>query len=704
MNEQKNRFKLKSPFHLRGDQPLAVKKLEDWVKAGNDHMTLLGVTGSGKTFSMANVIERIQRPILVITHNKTLAAQLYTEFKEFFPENAVEYFVSYYDYYQPEAYIPSSDSYIEKDSSINEQIDRFRHSATTSLFSRRDVLAVASVSCIFGLGSPADYSKLRISLELDQEISRQKLIRELIQIQYSRNDMDFDRSRFRARGETVDIFPASSEVAIRVKFFGDEIEKLEEFDPLTGEVIKKLKQVDIFPAQHFVTTKEKLEKALVKIEQEMKERILYFEKNNKLIEAQRIYERTRYDIEMMRETGFCKGIENYSRHLSGRNEGEPPDTFVDYLPKDCLIILDESHMTVPQLKGMYRGDRSRKQTLIDYGFRLPSALDNRCLTFEEFLGLKRPLLYVSATPGPYEIETSESHIAEQLIRPTGLLDPEITVVKSKGQIDYLINQIEKRLNANERVLVTTLTKKMAQELSAYLTELDIPTGYLHDEIDTLERIEILRDLRIGNIKVLVGINLLREGLDLPEVSLVAILDADKQGFLRSSWSLMQTCGRAARNANGQVILFADKMTPAMKYCIDETARRRKIQQEYNKANGIKPKTISKELPKLFLPGSEGDQTYIPDLSKEKLQEVISSLKKEMETAAERMEFEKAAMIRDEIISLQEENLEMGVLTQLGKALKSGRKKGVAKKRAMRNIAPQPAGKARNKKRKREPKK
>lgn len=685
MNQQKNSFKLKSPFNLRGDQPLAVSNLHQWIEQGNQRMTLLGVTGSGKTFTMANVIERIQRPVLVITHNKTLAAQLYTEFKEFFPENAVEYFVSYYDYYQPEAYIPSTDSYIEKDSSINEQIDRFRHSATTSLFTRRDVLVVASVSCIFGLGSPADYSSLRISLAVDQQISRQKLIRSLIEIQYSRNDMDFHRSRFRARGETVDIFPAASEVAIRVKFFGDEIEKIEEFDPLTGEVAKKLRAVEIFPAQHFVTTREKMEKAMGAIEEEMKEQVKFFEQNKKLIEAQRIYERTRYDLEMLRETGFCKGIENYSRHLAGRNEGEPPDTLVDYLPKDCLIILDESHMTVPQLKGMYRGDRSRKQTLIDFGFRLPSALDNRCLTFEEFLGRKRPLLFVSATPGPYELESSQNLIAEQLIRPTGLLDPEISVVKSEGQIDHLINQIDQRIQANERVLVTTLTKKMSQELSAYLTEMGIPTGYLHDEIDTIERVEILRDLRMGTIKVLVGINLLREGLDLPEVSLVAILDADKEGFLRSSWALMQTCGRAARNANGQVILYADKTTAAMKYCIDETARRRKIQHEYNLQHGIEPRTISKQLPSLFLPGSEDKTGKIPDLTADRLVELINSLKKEMENAAAKMEFEKAAMIRDEIIAIQEENLELGVLSQLGQALKSGRAMGVAKKRAMRNV-------------------
>lgn len=681
MKRQKEYFKLASPFQLRGDQPEAVKKLARWVDGGSAFSTLLGVTGSGKTFTMANIIERVQRPVLLITHNKTLAAQLYSEFRDYFPNNAIEYFVSYYDYYQPEAYIPSTDSYIEKDSAINEQIDRFRHAATTSLFTRRDVLVVASVSCIFGLGSPTDYADLRISLKVNTEMSRQKLVRDLIDIQYSRNDMDFHRSRFRARGETVDIFPASSEKAVRVKFYGDEIDKIEQFDPLTGEVISKLDSVEIFPAQHFVTTSEKMEKALVNIESEMKERVKQFESEKKLIEAQRIYERTRFDAEMMRETGFCKGIENYSRHFSGRNPGEPPDTLVDYLPKDCLIILDESHMTVPQLRGMYKGDRSRKQTLIDYGFRLPSALDNRCLTFEEFLSRKRQLLFVSATPGPYELENSQEKIAEQLIRPTGLLDPKITVIKSEGQIDFLINKIEGRIERNERVLVTTLTKKMAQELSGYLSDLNIPTSYLHDEIDTLERIEILRDLRIGNIKVLVGINLLREGLDLPEVSMVAILDADKEGFLRSSWALMQICGRAARNVNGEVFLFADKITAAMKYCIDETARRRSIQEDYNKTHGIEPKTIIKSLPGQFIPGEDKNKVKLPkDAQAAKVKEMINNLKNEMNLAAGRMEFEKAAMIRDEIIALQEENLELGVLEQLGKALKSGKEKGAARRR------------------------
>lgn len=676
-------FKLNSPFKLRGDQPEAVKKLTRWVEQGQQRLTLLGVTGSGKTFTMANIIERVQRPVLLLTHNKTLAAQLYSEFKEFFPENAVEYFVSYYDYYQPEAYIPSTDSYIEKDSAINEQIDRFRHSATSSLFSRRDVLVVASVSCIFGLGSPSDYSELRIAIKVNQEMPRQKLVRDLIEIQYSRNDMDFHRSRFRARGETVDIFPASSELAIRVKFFGDEIDKIEQFDPLTGEVTQKLEAVEIFPAQHFVTTTEKLEKALESMEAEMKEQVKYFEANHKMIEAQRIYERTRYDMEMLRETGFCKGIENYSRLFSGRKAGEPPDTLVDYLPKDCLVILDESHMTVPQLKGMYRGDRSRKQTLVDFGFRLPSALDNRCLTFEEFLERKRPLLFVSATPGPYELQASEDRIAEQLIRPTGLLDPQIRIVPSKGQIDYLISEIDIRLKRNERVLITTLTKKMAQELSAYLADLNIPSSYLHDEIDTLERIEILRDLRMGEIKVLVGINLLREGLDLPEVSLIAILDADKEGFLRSSWALMQISGRAARNVNGEVIMFADRITNSMKFCIDETTRRRKIQQQYNTDHGIEPQTIIKQLPALFLPGGSESRSDHKDVSSEKLEELLNSLKKEMHIAAGRMEFEKAAMIRDEIITLQEEHLERDVLGKLGKALKSGKEKGAARRNRTR---------------------
>ncbi|MBU1109649.1 MAG: excinuclease ABC subunit UvrB [Candidatus Riflebacteria bacterium] len=674
-------FKLHSPFKLRGDQPEAVKKLCRWIDKTHDRMTLLGVTGSGKTFTMASIIERVQKPVLLITHNKTLAAQLYSEFKEFFPENAVEYFVSYYDYYQPEAYIPSTDSYIEKDSAINEQIDRFRHSATTSLFSRRDVLVVASVSCIFGLGSPSDYADLRVSLKVNQEMPRQKLVRDLIDIQYSRNDMDFHRSRFRARGETIDIFPASSEQAIRVRFFGDEIDKLEQFDPLTGEVTQKLESVDIFPAQHFVTTGEKMEKALAAIEAEMKERVKYFEDNHKMIEAQRIYERCRYDMEMLRETGFCKGIENYSRLFSGRQPGEPPDTLVDYVPKDCLIILDESHMTVPQLRGMSAGDRSRKQTLVDYGFRLPSALDNRCLTFEEFLERKRQLLFASATPGPYELSTSQDRIAEQLIRPTGLLDPKISVIKSAGQIDYLIDKINQRIERNERVLVTTLTKRMAQELSGYLSDLNIPTSYLHDEIDTLERIEILRDLRAGEISVLIGINLLREGLDLPEVSLVAILDADKEGFLRSAWSLMQTCGRAARNVNGEVILFADRISKAMKFCIDETARRREIQEKYNTDNGIVPQTIIKQLPALFLPGGGGEVREHKDIDETKLAELLNALKTEMNAAAGRMEFEKAAMIRDEIISLQEEHLELGVLGQLGKALKSGKEKGAARRRS-----------------------
>jgi len=681
--KQGDSFDLRSPFQMRGDQPQAVEKLVGWLNQGERFNTLLGVTGSGKTFTMANIVARMNKPVLVITHNKTLAAQLYSEFKDFFPANSVEYFVSYYDYYQPEAYLPGSDQYIEKDSDINQEIDRFRHSATSSLFTRRDVLIVASVSCIYGLGSPNDYAGMKISLKLGSILPRQKLVRELTEIQYSRNDMDFHRSRFRARGETVDIFPASSEQAIRVKYFGDEIERIERFDPLTGEMIASLEAVDIFPAQHYVTPKDKRETALSLIESEMTERVKYFEDNKKLIEAQRISERTRYDLEMIRETGSCKGIENYSRHLAGRKAGEAPDTLIDYLPKDCLIILDESHMTLPQLKGMSLGDRSRKQTLVDYGFRLPSALDNRPLTFEEFLARKRPLLFVSATPGPWELEHSGAGIVEQMIRPTGLLDPRISVVPTPGQIDHLISRIRERMERGERVLVTTLTKRMTQELAAYLNQMDIPARYLHDEIDTIERIEILRDLRMGVFSVLVGINLLREGLDLPEVSLVAILDADKEGFLRSSWSLIQTCGRAARNLNGEVILYADRITASMKKCIDETDRRRCIQDEFNKANGITPASIIKKMPQMFLPPDENAPAGSPRVDPERLASLIDDLKKEMETAAGSLQFERAAMIRDEIISLQEQNLELDALSTLNRALKSGKEKGLAKRQSMR---------------------
>ncbi|HNW34880.1 MAG TPA: excinuclease ABC subunit UvrB [Candidatus Ozemobacteraceae bacterium] len=683
-----NELRLTSPFQLRGDQPMAVEQLTNWINAGQRYSTLLGVTGSGKTFTMATLAARLQRPILVITHNKTLAAQLYSEFKEFFPDNAVEYFVSYYDYYQPEAYIPTTDSYIEKDSDINEEIDRFRHSATASLFMRRDVIVVASVSCIYGLGSPEDYLGLRLSLRQGELLPRQELLRRLTDIQYSRNDMDFHRSRFRARGETVDIFPASSEEAIRVRYFGDEIDRIERFDPVTGEVFARPEAVEVFPAQHFVTTIEKKERAFAAIEAEMIERVKLFESRGKAIEAQRINERTRYDLEMIKETGFCKGIENYSRHLAGREPGSAPDTLVDYLPKDCLIILDESHMTVPQLRGMCHGDRSRKQTLIDYGFRLPSALDNRPLNFEEFLGRKRQLLFVSATPGPWELEVSESHIAEQLIRPTGLLDPKITVVPTEGQIDHLMDKIRDRLDHGERVLITTLTKRMSQELSGYLTEMGIPSRYLHDEIETLERIEILRDLRVGVFSVLVGINMLREGLDLPEVSLVAILDADKQGFLRSSWALIQTCGRAARNVRGEVYMYADTISPAMKMCLDETSRRREVQERYNIENGIEPASIVKQLPKLFLPGkAEPGGATGGSIGREKLDELLHELQAEMDKSARELQFERAAMIRDEIIALQEEHLEADVLTGLGKALRSGRDKSMAKKRNLRRAPP-----------------
>ncbi len=679
----KDRFQLKSPFSMRGDQPAAVDALTNWISEGKRFSTLLGVTGSGKTFTMANVIARLNKPVLIITHNKTLAAQLFSEFRDFFPDNAVEYFVSYYDYFQPEAYIPTTDSYIEKDSDINEEIDRFRHSATSALFMRRDVIVVASVSCIYGLGSPADYSGLRITLRKGEPFPRQKLIRDLTEIQYSRNDMDFHRSRFRARGETVDIFPASSEEAIRVRFFGDDLDRIERFDPLTGEVLSQLEEVDIFPAQHFVTTREKKERAFLAIEEEMKERVGVFENAKKAIEAQRIYERTRYDLEMMRETGSCKGIENYSRHLAARQPGAPAETLVDYLPKDCLIFLDESHMTVPQLKGMCHGDRSRKQTLIDFGFRLPSALDNRPLTFDEFLSRNLPLIFVSATPGPWELGMSESRVAEQLIRPTGLLDPRISLHPTSGQIDHLMGKIEEHTSKGNRVLVTTLTKRMAQELAAYFVQMGIPTRYIHDEIDTLERIEILRDLRLGTFKVLVGINMLREGLDLPEVSLVAILDADKEGFLRSAWALIQTCGRAARNIEGEVILFADRKTEAIRSCLEETERRRKKQEEFNTANGIEPASIVKQLPKAFTleRGESPASSPKPDI--ERVKELVEQLKREMDAAATALQFEKAALIRDEIISIQEESLENEVLKNLGTALKSGREKGLAKKRALR---------------------
>lgn len=681
-------FKLVSPFQMKGDQPQAVEKLVNFISNGAPFCTLLGVTGSGKTFTMANIIQKLNRPALVVTYNKTLAAQLYSEFKDFFPHNAVEYFISYYDYYQPEAYIPETDQYIEKDSDINEEIDRFRHSATESLFTRRDVIIVASVSCIYGLGSPEDYSGLKITLNKKALYPRQKLIKDLIDIQYSRNDLDFHRSRFRARGEFVDIFPASSEVAIRVRYFGDEIESIEKFDPLTGEVLEKLDEVMIFPAQHYVTTREKLEAALTSIDEELKERVEWFKKQGKLLEAQRLYERTQFDLEMIRETGTCKGIENYSRHLTGRKPGEPPVTLIDYLPKDCIIIIDESHMTVPQFRGMYLGDRSRKETLVEYGFRLPSALDNRPLTFDEFLAHKKQILFVSATPGEWEISKSEGRVVEQLIRPTGLLDPKIIVVPTTNQIEHLVSKIKERMSRNERVLVTTLTKRTAQELAIWLTEQDIPARYLHDEIDTLERIKIIRDLRLGVFSVLVGINLLREGLDLPEVSLVAILDADKEGFLRSAWSLIQIAGRAARNVNGEVILYADKITKAMKICIDETERRRKIQEEYNKKHNITPASITKKvLPAFVAPGINSNDTKNTKTNNtcENIKKIIEELKQEMENAAAQLQFEKAAMIRDEIIALQEQYLELDILGNLKEALHYARIKGQARKQALKKV-------------------
>nr|6O8G_A Chain A, UvrABC system protein B [[Bacillus] caldotenax]6O8G_B Chain B, UvrABC system protein B [[Bacillus] caldotenax]6O8G_C Chain C, UvrABC system protein B [[Bacillus] caldotenax] len=589
------RFQLVAPYEPQGDQPQAIAKLVDGLRRGVKHQTLLGATGTGKTFTISNVIAQVNKPTLVIAHNKTLAGQLYSELKEFFPHNAVEYFVCYYDYYQPEAYVPQTDTYIEKDAKINDEIDKLRHSATSALFERRDVIIVASVSSIYGLGSPEEYRELVVSLRVGMEIERNALLRRLVDIQYDRNDIDFRRGTFRVRGDVVEIFPASrDEHSIRVEFFGDEIERIREVDALTGEVLGEREHVAIFPASHFVTREEKMRLAIQNIEQELEERLAELRAQGKLLEAQRLEQRTRYDLEMMREMGFSSGIENYSRHLALRPPGSTPYTLLDYFPDDFLIIVDESHVTLPQLRGMYNGDRARKQVLVDHGFRLPSALDNRPLTFEEFEQKINQIIYVSATPGPYELEHSPG-VVEQIIRPTGLLDPTIDVRPTKGQIDDLIGEIRERVERNERTLVTTLTKKMAEDLTDYLKEAGIKVAYLHSEIKTLERIEIIRDLRLGKYDVLVGINLLREGLDIPEVSLVAILDADKEGFLRSERSLIQTIGRAARNANGHVIMYADTITKSMEIAIQETKRRRAIQEEYNRKHGIVPRTVKKEI-------------------------------------------------------------------------------------------------------------
>jgi len=648
------KFDLQSKFKPGGDQPQAIKALVKSIKAGNEHQTLLGVTGSGKTFTMANIIQEIQKPTLVICHNKTLAAQLASEFQEFFPNNAVHYFVSYYDYYQPEAYIPRSDTYIEKETEINEEIDRLRNAATQSLITRRDVIIVASVSCIYGLGSPADYEELSVEIQKGQKLKRDTLLRRLTDLQYSRNDIDLHRGTFRVRGEILEIVPASSEIVVRISFFGDEIERISEHDILTGEDIQDLPEVRIFPAKHFVTPQEKLQAAAENIRKELAEQVKKFKKEGKILEAQRIQQRTTFDLEMMQTTGFVNGIENYSRHLDFRAPGEPPSTLMHYFPDDFLMFIDESHMTVSQVGAMYEGDRSRKTTLVEYGFRLPSALDNRPLKFQEFENKINQVVYVSATPAKFEIEKSkDTVIAEQLIRPTGLLDPMIEIKPIKNQVDDLIEQVQERIKKHQRVLVTTLTKRMAEELAEYMKELGISVQYLHSEVETFERLEILRDLRLGVYDVVVGINLLREGLDLPEVSLVAILDADKEGFLRSETSMMQIIGRAARHVEGKVIMYADKITGSMKAAIDETNRRRKVQEAYNKKHGITPQTIIKAIKESRLAGAkvveeQVDKTDIRHMDKQELRYYLDELEEQMDLAARNMEFEKAAQIRDRI--------------------------------------------------------
>lgn len=644
-------FELVSEFSPQGDQPQAIDKLVEGIEKGYDDQTLLGVTGSGKTFTMANVIARVNKPTLILAHNKTLAAQLCSEFKEFFPNNAVEFFVSYYDYYQPEAYIPQTDTFIEKDASINDEIDKLRHSATFALFERRDVIIVSSVSCIYGLGDPEDYKSLMLSLRVGMQKDRDEVLKKLVDMQYERNDINFIRNKFRVRGDVIEIFPSNNgENAVRVEFFGDEIERISEINVITGEIIGHRQHTVIMPASHYVTTGEKMSVAIAAIETELEEQIDYFKKNNLLIEAQRIEQRTRYDIEMMREIGFCQGIENYSRHISGRKKGSAPYTLIDYFPDDFLMIIDESHVTVSQVRGMYNGDRARKESLVRYGFRLPSAFDNRPLTFDEFEKKIKRVIFTSATPGPYEKEHSKA-VAEQVIRPTGLLDPEIEIRPVSGQIDDLIGKINKRAVKNQRVLVTTLTKKMAENLTDYLAGAGIRVRYMHSEIKTIERTEIIRDLRLGEFDVLVGINLLREGLDLPEVSLVAILDADKEGFLRSESSLIQTIGRAARNSEGKVIMYADSVTGSMARAISETQRRRKLQQEFNLEHGIIPQTIKKDVRKIIesMEPAEGGQQP-PEID---LETVIANLKDEMLAAAENLEFEKAAEIRDRIKKLSE---------------------------------------------------
>jgi excinuclease ABC subunit B len=662
-----NRFKLVSEFQPKGDQPQAIESLSEGVLEGAQHQVLLGVTGSGKTFTMANVIEKVQKPTLVISHNKTLAAQLYGEFKELFPENAVEFFVSYYDYYQPEAYIPSTDTYIEKDTQINETIDKMRHSATRSLLERNDVIIVASVSCIYGLGSPEAYHGMLLYLEKGMSISREEILSKLVEIQYERNDIDFHRGTFRVRGDVVEVFPAhEGNRAIRIELFGDEVDAISEIDPLRGRVIEPLDKVPIYPGSHYVTPPDRLQKAIQGIREELKERVGWFRSQNRPLEAQRLEQRANFDLEMLQELGYCQGIENYSRHLTGRKPGEPPPILLDYYPRDYLLFIDESHVTIPQLIGMYRGDRSRKETLVEYGFRLPSALDNRPLMFEEFEKRVQQVIYVSATPSEYEMKKSRGKVVEQIIRPTGLSDPLLEVKPAKNQVDDLLEEIRKRVMRKERVLVTTLTKRMAEDLTEYYADLGIQVKYLHSDIDTLDRVEIIRDLRLGKFDVLIGINLLREGLDIPEVSLVAILDADKEGFLRSEKSLIQTFGRAARNVNGQVILYADKMTGSMDQAILETNRRRKIQEEFNKVHHITPQTVKKAVRNILASIYETDYFTIPIVSDfqeeyvpiKEIPAIIQKLKKEMKVAAGHLEFERAAEIRDKIHRLEEMELKM----------------------------------------------
>ena len=658
-------YKLVCDYQPKGDQPQAIRQLTDGFLQGRTDQVLLGVTGSGKTFTVANVIATVERPTLIIAHNKTLAAQLYAEFKGFFPDNAVEYFVSYYDYYQPEAYMPVSDTYIEKDSLINDHIDKLRHSATRSLLERRDVVIVASVSCIYGLGSPEAYHGMMVFLERGGVCDREEMLRKLVEIQYQRNDYDLHRGSFRVRGDVVEIFPAYADTAVRVELFGDEVEGLWEIDPLKGERMQGLYRVPIYPANHYVTPHERLELAYGAIVQELDERVAVFEKERKLLEAQRLKQRTLFDLEMMREIGTCKGIENYSRHLSGRAAGEPPPTLMDYLPKDALVIIDESHQTIPQIRGMYHGDRSRKGTLVEYGFRLPSALDNRPLTFEEFERAVHQVIYVSATPGPYELKKVKGEVVEQIIRPTGLIDPEIQRKPISGQIDDLIGEIRAVTARGHRVLVTTLTKRMAEDLTDYLAEVGIKVRYLHSDIDTLERNEIIRELRLGKFDVLVGINLLREGLDIPEVSLVAILDADKEGFLRSAGSLIQTIGRAARNVEGRVLLYGDTLTESMRHAIEETHRRRQLQMTYNREHGITPESIRKSITDVLSNIYEKDYYTVPAvpdaeraglLTKDEIPALVAQLDKEMRAAAKRLEFERAAALRDRIRELEERRL------------------------------------------------